>query len=341
MNNMKLSLILILSLFSQILSAAEQKEANYRLNFDETESFWEFEYNHKGKVRSLVENRDPSTSYAVVSVDGRNYSLKKNAFFNQHIENYPGLIVVHWSNRTLHIVQSIQVDNSIKGFKVTYSVRNLSKNYISVGLKQVIDTFNNTDDADFIINGNNPINTENSWSDGNVPPYWETNPSGEDDFRTSFTPFGDRKPDQLIFSNWKRLNDSNWDFKVREGRDFSLLPYSINDSAAGIFYSPVSIPPGTEIAMSYALTTGGPALSLQETVTEEKDYSIPKAATVSDKSLILSYSFQYDMDMIDEFINEINTLLQLENPVYTTQVEYFQGELEKLKQKLSHYEDIQ
>ena len=341
MNNKSPFLVICCIFISSLLFSADQNETNYRLKYDETEAFWEFHYNHKGTVRSLFESRDPATSYTVVNVDGRNYKLEKSSFFNQHIEEYPGLMVVHWSNRILHVVQSIQVDNSIKGFKVTFSIRNLSKNYISVGLKQVIDTFNNTETADFIVNGNNHIDSEKSWTGADIPDYWETNPQDGDDFRLAFTPFGDRKPDQLIFSNWKRLNDSNWDFKVRDGRDFSLLPYSINDSAAGIFYNAVSIPPGTEIAVSFAITTGGPALTLQENVVEEKDVSIPKATPVSDKSLILSYSFQYDLDIIDDFINEINTLLQLENPVYTTQVEYFQGELEKLKQKLSHYENIQ
>ncbi len=322
--------------------AAEQTETNFKLKFDETVSTWEMHYNSNGKVSPLLENRDPSTSYSVISVDGKNYRLKKNSFFNQHIEEYPGLMVVHWSNRILHITQSVQLDNSIKGFKITLSIRNLSKNYTSVGLKQIFDTFNNTEGADFLINGNIPLDSEQSWKGSDIPEYWGTNPEKNEDLRLTFTPLGDRKPDQIIFANWKRISDSDWNFNVRNGRDFSLLPYSINDSAAGVYYNPVSIPPGTEIAIQYALTSGGPVARPSETTkTETTDVAIPKASPVSDKSLILSYSFQYDLDMIDDFINEINTLLQLDNPVYTTQVEYFQGELEKLKQKLSHYEDIQ
>ena len=344
MNNVKHLCILIFLAFATIqLPAAEQNESNYYLAFNEDEANWEFRYNYKGSVMSLFENRDPSTSYHTITIDGRNYKLQKSSFFNQHLEEYPGLMVLHWSNKVLHVTQSVQVDNSIKGFKINISVRNLSKNYISVGLKQIIDTFNNKDGADFLINGDTPFDSEKNWSGSDVPSYWETNPPAGEDFRLSFTPYGDRKPDQLIFANWKRLSDSNWDISVREGRDFSLLPYSINDSAAGIFYNSVSIPPGTEISIRYAITVNGPALTLLEKPEEDEisDVSIPKAVPVSDKDLILSYSFRYDLEMIDDFINEINTLLQLDNPVYTAQIEYFQGELEKLKQKLSHYEDLQ
>ena len=330
-------LILIIPVFG-----VEQKDSNYRLSFDEEKAVWEMNYSHKGQLYALFENSDPGTTYLTIKLDNRTYKLQKSAFFNQHLEEYPGLIILHWSNKILHVTQSVQVDHQIKGFKVNVSVRNLSKNYLSIGLKQIIDIFNNARGADFLIEGDKPIDSEKSWTDGSLPSYWETNPTEDSDFRLSFTPYGDRKPDQIVFSNWKRLSDSDWDFNIREGRDFSLLPYSINDSAAGIFYNPVSIPPGTEISIQFALTAGGPALTLlQETEEPEKEITIPKALPVSEKSLILNYAFQYDLDMIDEFINEINTLLQLENPVYNTQIEYYLGELEKLKQKLSHYEDIQ
>ncbi|OQY33673.1 MAG: hypothetical protein B6241_07140 [Spirochaetaceae bacterium 4572_59] len=336
----KLTGILSLCL-SAFLYGAEQKESNYSLSFNEDEAAWQLQYGHNGTMRSLFEDSDPATTYLQMILDGRNYHLQKNSFFNQHLEEYPGLIILHWSNKILHVTQSVQVDNQIKGFKVNISVRNLSKNYISVGLKQIIDTFNNTGDADFLINGDNPVDAEKSWTDSEVPAYWGTNPLKNDNFQVSFTSYGDRKPDQLIFSNWKRLSDSDWSFKTREGRNFSLLPYSINDSAAGIFYNPISIPPGTEISVQYALTVGGPALTLLELETEKQEITIPSPVPVSDKSLILNYSFQYDLDLIDDFINEINTLLHLENPVYNTQIEYYLGELEKLKQKLSYYEDIQ
>lgn len=336
----RIATILFLCL-SGLLYGVEQKEINYALSFDENEAVWQMKYGYNGILRSLFEDSDPGTSYLTITVDERNYRLQKSSFFNQHIEEYPGLIILHWSNKILHVTQSVQVDNQIKGFKVNISVRNLSKNYISVGMKQIIDTFNNTADADFLIDGDIPIDSEKSWSDSAIPPYWGTNPLKSDDFHVSFTSYGDRKPDQLVFSNWKRLSDSDWSFNIREGRDFSLLPYSINDSAAGIFYNPISIPPGTEISVQYALTAGGPALTLSEGKKMDTEISIPSPVSVSDKSLILSYSFQYDLDLIDEFINSINTLLLLENPVYNTQIEYYQAELEKLKQKLSHYEDIQ
>ena len=340
--NRILLFIIIIALAGPVSSwGAEQSENNYYLSFDEDDAVWQLQYGHKGRLRSLFENRDPGTTYLSLSLDNRSYRLRKSSFFNQYLEEYPGQIILHWSNKIIHVTQSIKVDNQIKGFKINISVRNLSKNYISIGLKQIIDTFNNTEEADFLIDGNNPVNGEKSWSGSSVPSYWETNPLKGDDFRIAYTAYGGRKPDQLIFSNWKRLSDSDWDFNVRENRDFSLLPYSIDDSAAGLFYNPVSVPPGSEISVRFALSVNGPALNLMETSDKEKSITLPAPTPVSDRGLILSYSFQYDLDLIDEYINEINTLLLLDNPVYNTQIEYYQGELEKLKQKLSHYEDIQ
>ena len=259
--NRSLSCLIFSILFILPVSGAEQKDNNYALSFDEDKSVWEMNYSHRGKLYSLFENSDPGTTYMTVKLDDRTYRLQKSAFFNQHLEEYPGLIILHWSNKILHVTQSVQVDHQIKGFKVNISVRNLSKNYLSIGLKQIVDVFNNTKGPDFLIDGNKPVDAEKSWSDSDIPGYWETNPAEDSGFRLSFTPYGDRKPDHLVFSNWKRLSDSDWDFNSREGRAFSLLPYSIDDSAAGIFYNPVSIPPGTEISVQFALTAGGAGIN--------------------------------------------------------------------------------
>jgi len=331
--------LFLLSAFS--IHALELKDNSSYLAFDEKDGVWQMHYDQGGTIRPLYENRDTRTTYINIVLDNRTYRLQKSSFFNQHLEEYPGLVVVHWSNKILHVTQSVQVDHQVKGFRVNITVRNLSKNYISVGLKQLIDTFNNAEGPDFLVDGDIPVNSEIRWSGADVPAYWETYPSEEDGFRMSFTPLGDRKPDQLIFSNWKRLNDSEWDFNVREGRDFSLLPYSINDSAAAVFYNPVSIPPGTELAVQYALTAAGPVLVDEEAVVTETAVSVPAPPPVSEKSLILNYSFRYDLELIDKYINEINVLLESDDPVYNAQTDYYQEELEKLKLKLSQYENLQ
>ncbi|QEN07578.1 hypothetical protein EXM22_06095 [Oceanispirochaeta crateris] len=336
------SIVLMVFFFciSISLSALEVKDHSSKIIFNEKDGVWSLFYNQDGRLRSFFEDRDNRTSYTDLVLDNRVYRLQKNSFFNQHIEEHSGFIVAHWSNNILHVTQSVQVDHGIKGFKITITVRNLSKNYISVGLKELLDTHNNTEGPDFMVEGNQPVDSEKRWIAAAIPAYWGTFPANDTGSRMTYTALGDRKPDQLIFANWKRLNDSDWDFNLREGRDFSLLPYSINDSAAAIYYNPVSIPPGTELSVQYALTAGGPVrdvLQSDSTLSADHAAQLPQ----NGKEMILNYALQYDLDLIDKLVDELNLLLLSDDPVYNSQTEYFEEELEKLKQKLFHYENLQ
>ena len=343
MRNRSLFFYLVLLLCVVAVSAAlEIKDNSSIISFNEKDGVWRLSYIQDGSMKSLFESRDDRTSYMTLMLDNRSYRLQKNSFFNQHVEEYPGLVVAHWSNKVLHVTQSIQRDHDIRGFRVTVTVRNLSRNYISVGLKNLIDSYNNDNGPDFTIPGNIPVNSERRWSASDVPSSWSTYPG--EAAQISFTAMGDRKPDSLIFANWKRLNDSDWEFNYREGRDFSLMPYSINDSAAAVFYNPVSLPPGTEETVQFALTAGSPVIersvekagSISEPVLPDELEDTPEG-----KQIILNYAMQYDLDLIDKMTSEIDSLLLTDDPVYNSQTEYFEEELEKLKQKLSRYENLQ
>ncbi len=328
---------------ASLLSALEVKDNSSLINFNEKDGVWGLRYIQDGSMKSLFEDRDDRTSYMTLVLDNRSYRLQKNSFFNQHVEEYPGLVVAHWSNKILHVTQSVKTDHDIRGFRVTVTVRNLSRNYISVGLKNLIDSHNNDNGPDFTIPGNVPVNSERRWTASDVPLSWSTYPG--EAAQVSFTPLGDRKPDTLIFANWKRLNDSDWDFNYREGRDFSLMPYSINDSAAAVYYNPVSLPPGTEETVQFAITAGSPVFEgnggSSTAVASELVLPEEMEETPEGRQIILNYALKYDLDLIDKMCSEIDSLLLTDDPVYNSQTEYFEEELEKLKQKLSHYENLQ
>ncbi|MDC7239187.1 MAG: hypothetical protein PQJ50_02380 [Spirochaetales bacterium] len=340
MNKIRILLAAVLLTVSLIpLTALEQKDNSSRIVFDEKYGTWSLYYNFDGRMLPLFEDSDSRTSYTDIIVDNRTYRLQKNSFFNQHTEDHRGYIVAHWSNNVLHVTESVQVDHSIKGFRITLTVRNLSRNYLSVGFKKLIDTHNNPDGPDFLLEGNRPVNSERQWSSADAPEYWGTYPLGDSGNYLTYTSLGDRRPDRLVFSNWKRLNDSGWDYSYREGRDFSLLPYSINDSAAAVYFNTVSIPPGTEIAIQYALTAGGPVRTGAPAAAAAASPAAGK--DLNERQIIMNYALGYDLELIDKLIGEINMLLKNDDPVYNSQTDYYESELEKLKQKLSHYENLQ
>jgi hypothetical protein len=80
------------------------------------------------------------------------------------------------------------------------------------------------------------------------------------------------RPDKAILSNWKRLSDSPWAFDVNSQRNFTLVPYSINDSAVALYWEPVSVARGASRRLSFVMGNfnekGYPAAS-DKTSTEE------------------------------------------------------------------------
>lgn len=61
-------------------------------------------------------------------------------------------------------------------------------------------------------------------------------------------------PDRIFFANWKRVNESISSFKVKEGRNFNLEPYSINDSAVFIEYKDEKIYPNRNHTYRFILS---------------------------------------------------------------------------------------
>ena len=60
-------------------------------------------------------------------------------------------------------------------------------------------------------------------------------------------------PDRVVVANWKRLNDASWTYESNQTRDFSLLPYSIDDSAIALYYEPATVASSTIRTATYTI----------------------------------------------------------------------------------------
>ena len=64
---------------------------------------------------------------------------------------------------------------------------------------------------------------------------------------------GDHPADRIVFANWKRLSDASWSYETSASRDFSLQPYSVNDSAVSQYYDPRLLAPGAQATVTIVL----------------------------------------------------------------------------------------
>ncbi len=66
-------------------------------------------------------------------------------------------------------------------------------------------------------------------------------------------------PDRVVFANWRRLHQSDWEYTVLPGRRFSDPPYSLNDSAVAAYYRPQPLAPGEIRSIALVLGAYAPA----------------------------------------------------------------------------------
>jgi hypothetical protein len=62
-------------------------------------------------------------------------------------------------------------------------------------------------------------------------------------------------PDYIHMANWRRLHNAPWNLSYSGDRSFTMIPYSLNDSAVCYYYEPASLEGGESFTYSIFLTT--------------------------------------------------------------------------------------
>ncbi|HTP59080.1 MAG TPA: hypothetical protein VMM82_09195, partial [Spirochaetia bacterium] len=95
-----------------------------------------------------------------------------------------------------------------------------------------------------------------------LPRFWVSPRPGDPDqmgLQCMVSADGVTKPDKVVFANWKRLSDAAWSYTTSDARDFSLLPYSKNDSAVAQYYGPKLLAQGAQLTVTIVLGRYNPA----------------------------------------------------------------------------------
>ena len=255
MKRILIAFVILLSLtFS--LNALELKEGRMKLILHENSGRISIFYQNKlvsDEYTSLLLKQDPRTSGIVLLVNNKTQRLGDTFLFEQSVSENRSGGEFNWKSKTLDITESFSfvtsAGNSIAdGIKIDVTIKNISEETLSVGMKYLFDTYlgeNNKDKIHFYTSNNAEIKTETELQ-GIMPDFWISAESYNAD--TGLLMMLDNSvvtaPDKVIFSNWKRLDESGWTLNIKDGRNFNLLPYSINDSAVSHYYEPIRIPQG-------------------------------------------------------------------------------------------------
>ena len=257
----------LILLGSLALHALEAKEGLVKLVVNEATarvSLYRLVDIAKGRYEALIFDQDPRTSFATLSADGRLYKLGDASEFRVSAARTDTGVRIEFRSASFVVRQSLDFARSdgstlADGVRVTFALENISEREVQLGLRYLIDTWlGEKSGIHFITDKRSRVSEEtailrtdaDAWV---ATPSGPSTTSGKTVFMIQFSGPGIDRPDRVLLSNWKRLSDASWGFDANSQRNFTLVPYSINDSAAALFWEPVSVARGGTRSISFAM----------------------------------------------------------------------------------------
>lgn len=193
---------------------------------------------------------DATTSKWKLQVNDKVVTLGDDPGFTTAVEPTSGGAKVTWTSKTVSATLTFDFLLSVgaqaaDGLRLTLNVVNLSESNLKVGVRWVLDTNLGEKKEHFRLATGEAVSAE-SRLEGSYPDFYTSRLPADDSFGLlvmvgkAVTP-----PSRVVFANWKRLDDSPWDYAFKAGRDFNLLPYSFNDSAVAEFFDSADLAPGS------------------------------------------------------------------------------------------------
>ena len=369
-------LFLVLSFFFLPLSifSLEVSDGNIKLILHEDLGRFSLYYmsnEENNKYTSLFTDQDPRTTTFSLVINNKVYRLGDSFSFKETTEKTNNGAQFIWKSNQVEIIQEFTFIKSVTsivsdGVKISTIITNISDNEIDVGARFVIDTYLGENNAfHFKTNSGYKINKETKFEAADMIDYWVSGRDDNSGLMVLTKGAGVTSPDVLIFANWKRLNDTSWSYSASSSRNFSLPPYSINDSAVCQYYFPQKITSGFSTEIVFAMgnytesgfilkkTTGTTTTTSKTNTktsnttsssnnTSSKDHTVNVTSdkTESPADSILTLSIKGDILTLETILEEINN--KISNGNYSTKdLELMEKIIKELKNKAESYSQNQ
>ncbi|GAB1457513.1 MAG: hypothetical protein RBT62_03560 [Spirochaetia bacterium] len=254
----KLALLFIaLVLLVQAGFGLELKDGRMRLVVEERTGRFAIYYLSdvaKNRYTPFLYDQEMRTTYPTLMIDQKTYKLGDSSEFRVSVKTDDmGALRIEFRSAFCVVRQSFTFIASpgstmSDGVAIDFSIENVSQTEASFGLRVLYDTWlGEKSSAHFSGSLAGPLSVETSLID--IQDQWiRSSEAGSSKEATTSLQLllssPATRPDRLIAANWKRLNDANWSFDTNAYRNYTLLPYSINDSALALYFDPSVLRPG-------------------------------------------------------------------------------------------------
>ena len=334
--------LLLFCILSSFASALEVTEGRVKLVLHEGAGRFSLYYlssAQDSRYVPLFADEDHRTSVLSIVIGNRIYRLGEAASFKEEAEKTGEGARFIWTSKNLIVTAAFSFVASkgtplADGIKMTLDLSNVSDRNLEVGVRLLLDTCLGEDsDAHFLTDSGDVVEGETTYAQANVPSYWISakSASGAAQGLQVMTRGAQvSPPDSVVFANWKRLNDASWSYETSASRNFNLLPYSINDSAACHYYDPVTVPSGS--ARTVTVLMGN--ISPEGFVPAQKDDigAILEKATAGGEDIDPALALAADIETVDELIEEIDEILA-SGDVAEDDLELINAVIQELKKK--------
>lgn len=297
---------------------------------------------------SLLDTTDPRTSDVRIRDRNDVYRLGSAPRFEMSLERSAGSAAFVWESGALRIRQSFSFVTSsgarlANGVLIELSIENRSEVTREVGVRYLFDThLAETEQTHFVTETGERIRSETSMTPSPEVTWWASPDAERDEvgFQQLVAGDGISRPERVVFANWKRLSESAYDFTVSTERTFSLLPYSIDDSAAAVYYAAEQLEPGATRTITTLVGNLDPDGYEEYSVarTESAELLERTADTEDEEAGLDRETARQELVSVDDLLDEIDTILSEEEEYDEEDVEVVEEILKQLRNRKEAYD---
>lgn len=274
----------------------------------------------------LFLDQDPRTTILTILMGNRTYRMGDSFEFRQTVEETTNGITISWRSGSLEVKQRFNIDS--RALNIQISVENTSESDQTIGLRYLIDTILGEKADHFTVDGTAVKNESLFEREG--PSEIVSQAQNGTALHIYLQGTGLVSPDSVIFANWKRLNDASWTYEVNPKRNFSLMPYSINDSAIALYYAPETVPSGTIRSVAFRMSADKPTPT---------SFGVAGGlATIKEKSTGAIVQVIEDLETLNTLLSDVQELLDSTNNPSGESLAAIQQQIEELQQRKKQYE---
>jgi hypothetical protein len=283
-----------------------------------------------------------------VVVGNKIYRMGESSEFSETVEKSARGGRFVWKSPFLQITETFTFIASpespvTSGVQIDIGLKNVSEKSFKAGIRYLFDTY--LGEASFVhfrTDTLSQVSRELTLSPGDKALYWVSPLVGDPDdigFQVMTSGAGVTVPDKVVFANWKRLSDASWSYETSADRNFSQLPYSVNDSSVSQYYDPRAIPPGTEVTITLVLgkyaregfRAAGPASAQGFAASVEQSLAAAKVTGDAGEAI------RADLSTVNRILLEINATLSAAGPVSDDNLGLMESALTDLGARSSRY----